>query len=548
MYSIDEFQYAHAAWLVSQGHVPYLDFFDHHFPFLYQLIAPIFLIGEAEPIDVRLLRVFMFVALMVSLGLLAYLNKQFGWAAVLAPALFVAVRPMLSMAVEIRPDALALAFYLGSLALLVSPGNRTKWRAAAAGLLFAATLWTTLKTVYFGLPLLVAWGVDVVVKRRSAGRPITLQPWWFAGGAGVGVAAVLTYLLASGSLQAFWEWCVEWAFVHQEIYPIRKSFWEYAWFQTLYTSYGWMYALALVGVVNTLRQAWRERATEGLQLVFVGSLCAASGLIVMQRAAFAYNGIVWTAWVSLFAARGICQLADLLPLGGWPALGRRLIPAAAVLGCSVLACSQTQAVLKDHPIDYQNKVLREIAALTTPDDCIYDNSGSYVARDHAYFFFYTDRLLRAHRKGMLTMQAPLAITSNQCPLLFVDRRKHRLPDALQDWLDSHFVPYSGELHFWGQGIAPGQQKFVAIKDGHYFIPKAVQLGENGVSIDGAPLDSHVFFLKRGPHLVESRLAGNFRIIWLPANGQPVVPSGAPQQISVWVAGRGDVAACASRGR
>ena len=31
----DEFQYAHAAWLVSKGAVPYRDFFDHHFPLLY---------------------------------------------------------------------------------------------------------------------------------------------------------------------------------------------------------------------------------------------------------------------------------------------------------------------------------------------------------------------------------------------------------------------------------------------------------------------------------------------------------------------------------
>ena len=64
MYSIDEFQYAHAAWLVAQGQVPYLDFFDHHFPFLYQLLGGIFVFGEPEPIDIAWLRVGMLASVM----------------------------------------------------------------------------------------------------------------------------------------------------------------------------------------------------------------------------------------------------------------------------------------------------------------------------------------------------------------------------------------------------------------------------------------------------------------------------------------------------
>ena len=41
-FSIDEWQYGHATWLVAQGARPYLDFFEHHFPLSYVLHAPFF--------------------------------------------------------------------------------------------------------------------------------------------------------------------------------------------------------------------------------------------------------------------------------------------------------------------------------------------------------------------------------------------------------------------------------------------------------------------------------------------------------------------------
>jgi hypothetical protein len=39
-FTIDEYQYGHATWLVSQGQRPYLDFYEHHFPLSYVLHAP----------------------------------------------------------------------------------------------------------------------------------------------------------------------------------------------------------------------------------------------------------------------------------------------------------------------------------------------------------------------------------------------------------------------------------------------------------------------------------------------------------------------------
>ena len=40
-FTVDEYHYGHATWLVAQGHTPYRDFYEHHFPLSYVLHAPL---------------------------------------------------------------------------------------------------------------------------------------------------------------------------------------------------------------------------------------------------------------------------------------------------------------------------------------------------------------------------------------------------------------------------------------------------------------------------------------------------------------------------
>ena len=40
-FDLDEFQHLHMAWLMAQGLVPYVDFYEHHTPLLHLLLMPI---------------------------------------------------------------------------------------------------------------------------------------------------------------------------------------------------------------------------------------------------------------------------------------------------------------------------------------------------------------------------------------------------------------------------------------------------------------------------------------------------------------------------
>ncbi len=43
-FTVDEYQFGHATWLVSEGEKPYVDFYEHHFPLSYVLHAPVLLL------------------------------------------------------------------------------------------------------------------------------------------------------------------------------------------------------------------------------------------------------------------------------------------------------------------------------------------------------------------------------------------------------------------------------------------------------------------------------------------------------------------------
>ena len=118
-YSIDEFQYAHASWAIANGQVPYRDFFEHHFPLLYQGLAGLWLFTDDHPGNIRYMRVAMIGIIALAALSVGRLNRTYGWlAGLLGPAFMLAMVPYATKATEIRPDSLGTALFVASLAAL----------------------------------------------------------------------------------------------------------------------------------------------------------------------------------------------------------------------------------------------------------------------------------------------------------------------------------------------------------------------------------------------------------------------------------------------
>ena len=72
-FTVDEYQYAHATWLVSEGERPYVDFYEHHFPLSYVAHAPLVWADGAFAEKVLRLRALVF-------GYLLGVSLLLGWA------------------------------------------------------------------------------------------------------------------------------------------------------------------------------------------------------------------------------------------------------------------------------------------------------------------------------------------------------------------------------------------------------------------------------------------------------------------------------------
>jgi hypothetical protein len=141
-FTIDEYQYGHATWLVARGELPYVDFYEHHFPLSYVAHAPL-LGAEGSFVERALqLRAISFGYLLaMSLVLLAstWWVTRNPFVAALSAGLPLAFGFGLMSQVDYRADNFAACAMVISLALLEANRERaSRSIAVAAGVSFAA--------------------------------------------------------------------------------------------------------------------------------------------------------------------------------------------------------------------------------------------------------------------------------------------------------------------------------------------------------------------------------------------------------------------------
>jgi hypothetical protein len=413
----DEFEHAHAAWCVFKGLVPYQDFFEHHTPWYYYALRPLFnwfavdaAFDEARQFLIagRVVSVVLTavtVVLMLRAGRLWRArahgqgqgqgqgqgdDRRLG----LVASLLLLTQPVFfQKMVEIRPDVPAVAFVLGALVLLLralEPGSstaRTHAGLAAAGLCLGGAIMCTQKAL-FVLPGAVA-GLGLWVL-RGGGRPQRsaravstllfllavavpgLLTWaWFAhrhdGGA---------FLANNFLLNARWKPVA----THQ----LRKVLWTSAP----------VLALALAGALRSLSRvrAGQDRMTDLVLLCIAGGLFA--GVLVMPSAHRQYY-LLPLPIVCLFAADELWVLLD-----RFKRRGQRSFAVLATVALGVLPAYALQESFRQ-PNDHQLARLRTVLERTSPGDLVMDGwEGTGVFRPHALPHFFLHEEIRA----MLTPQ------------------------------------------------------------------------------------------------------------------------------------------------
>lgn len=189
----DEVQHLHASWLITQGHKPYADFFEHHPPLYWRTAGRLVHALCPDPTIAifrtsRLLATA--IAVLAAAGLIWLARELDAGPTVALAALLLPL--WMHPAFEFRPDGAAVLFSVAALAALARAVRRGSggW-AAVSGVGLAVAVGMVVKVwVVVGVWLLVV--VWLIVARRSAGgwrlglSAIAGRGGRWAGGAGRG--------------------------------------------------------------------------------------------------------------------------------------------------------------------------------------------------------------------------------------------------------------------------------------------------------------------------------------------------------------------------
>ncbi len=524
-YNIDEFQYAHAGWLVSRGAVPYRDFFQHYMPLLYQSLAVPFLFLNSDPTAMRTLRIIAFpIVLLIAYSCYRINSSSDGGWAILAPLFLLSVNAFVTRAVELRPDGYATALFFLAIALLCAEKPVSRRRAFLAGVLAGASLLASQKALYYCLAFVVAFAIDVVPDRRRR-RFLLGDPVGFGAGAAVALFAFAIFLTATHAWPGWLEHAVRWSIYHQRNYygfPFTRTF------VPVFLENRLLFLLALIGLAVSFRRIFATGGTganpeDVLPVLALGSTFASFAL---TRAPHVYCLVPFFPALCVFSARGAVAL-------GRRSIAGRAAPVLRIALALVLASELVQAyrrldVATMNRNDYQQATLARVAALTREDEPVFDNAGAAVARPHVLFHYYGDRLHLELRAKELETRAPEEMIRTGCVLVLYERRFVVLPPKLLAFISENYQPYDGDLRLWGRRYRtegrPTKDQFYAIRDGRYFVSPASALDDGKLLIDGRRVLSSTFALTRGTKSIEySGSERQIYLLWLPANGMQYAP-------------------------
>jgi hypothetical protein len=184
-------EHAHAGYLIRRGLVPYTDFFEHHHPLYWYLIAPVFLLSEGIS-AIYILYVLTLVALaftcfyLFRIGLRLFHDKRISYLMVIY---FLSIKNVL-LSFQVSPDPFATLFLLISFYVLIEADGITDY--LQSGLLGGISVLFLQKTLLYVLGFAALILVDT-----SRGRRISInlkRSMGFLLGSIVPVALYLVYM------------------------------------------------------------------------------------------------------------------------------------------------------------------------------------------------------------------------------------------------------------------------------------------------------------------------------------------------------------------
>ena len=500
----DEFLHAHAAWSMAQGLMPYRDYFDQYTPLFRVFLLPFFHVFNVGA-DGESAIGFLFVvrmAMWAISGAVLYLTWRLGRVVRSVEVGFIAMLFLIgtevywNKALEIRPDTLAVAFWLLSLLATVraidsNPEGSSSARLFAWSGALLAVAFLTMQKVVFAFPGL-AVGLLWCVLGQGAGslkRRAGLVACYVTGFCAPLVAAAL-YFAAHGALREF----IQDNFLNYLKVP---GFRPYHNIQQLLYQHPFLGLCGVAGLLRGFAPLFRTegRRAPGTLVVAFATSALIAGLFVIPvpqyqyfvlflplmavfAAAFLVDALTALAvlrdvvsparWLSAAAMWGVatCGAITLIGIGTqsdrplWLIVGywavvlvttgmlvfvryRRLALIAFLCGMTVNPMIRLQRSLTAPDTTAYLAEIRYVMQHTSAADTVMDGyEGSGVFRPHSWFYWflaYNDRqrLTDAQKEYLLEALSTGTIAPK---LILFDRNLRDLSPSLTAYFERHYEP------------------------------------------------------------------------------------------------------------
>jgi hypothetical protein len=492
---VDEFQHLHAAYLVAQGETPYVDFFEHHPPLAYFVMAglvPMDAPRFATIVEARYLVLILHLLTVALAGL--WVRAAAGRReALVAVCLLLGNFFLFGRASLVYLDAFAAPLLVASAWALGGSRGRPL-RALVSGLSLGLALLVTQKALAAAVaPLVVfaARALDPAEGRRGWGRDLAA----YAAG-GLAAALLLAVLLGRDGVAGFVRDAVvlnlQWKARH---FPTRELL-------VLALTDGVVFLVALVGLGLRLRGLVRRRlAAEPADMPALFLAALGTGIfllpvvweeyfVLLVPFAVIVAAMTLVDWWQRYVPAGMLRAAfsgtggrqraavaiGLAAVAVVDLLGRRLVavntlslaafvavPALwLVLGASLAAVSRRSgaaaarfavALLVVFPVVQQldwihhnsNAAQRArvdyVVDTTSGGDAVFDGySGAGVFRPHAYRYWFLHEEMRAmlseEDRGPNVVRA---LEARRPAIVIVDRHVAALPDVVREHVEARYT-------------------------------------------------------------------------------------------------------------
>ena len=492
----DESQHLHVAWLITEGQVPYRDFWEHHLPFFHYAMAPLaaWLTGRPEVyFAARSIMVLLAAVAVVLTWRLARRLSADG--AIWAVVVLLFLPQFAETSTETRPDVPALVAHLASLLALV------RWREnGRAGWLWIAGAWQGAALALSIKAVFALTGVIAVVAGlpRRGGIPRASRAGSLARLLG-GVALPMGTLIAG--LAAFTGMATLRG-LYRDVVLDSLRFVDFGKTWPVFGSEVGVFLAAALGLALVFRVrglAILEHPVHGVLLL---PTFTSVSVLFLPRTPAVYQH----AWLPLLPVAAVYAGLTLATLAEWarqdPTRWRRGLALAAMAWAVVVPAGETviSALRNQNAADL--RLMRGELRLACPGDAVLDGTALYVFRPAAYRH---GALIRGVRewvaRGVIPEEAIADdMRAARAPVAHVDFRIRGMIGPVADLLRQHYVAGPEGLLVAGAEIAAGEGGGRSVVNLLAAGPYLLAFGPGiEVSVDGTPARPGWLALLPGPH-------------------------------------------------